>query len=385
MMNFMDEEDGRKRSRRNPEELPGPDSAVESRGGAGGRLRIYFTFDDVMNFRLLQSVGPAAESLFALMLLGGAGERTGHVGGPEDAFAQWRKNVVFRHDRRHDRRLTLLLRTGEALAEWPESMSLACSPSGRTTARFDPPEAAGADRPVRLDMLANHRLAVALRAFTQTAVQPYWPRIQSHLDQKCESSGRAMARGGMEALFATLAGEGLRWRPSVLSMPSEQPREVRLRGRGLLLAPSLFLTGPPRLFLDERTPGNVPVLVHAARPAPSAAVSLWGTGPRSGDGAVPRTEQAARAGREHEQPLAPLVGSTRSAVLQALVQGLTTTELAHHVGVSPGSASQHASVLRNAGLVSTTRTPTSAIHTLTPLGEALLRGPWLTPGRQGGA
>ncbi|MFI9626317.1 winged helix-turn-helix domain-containing protein [Streptomyces sp. NPDC052042] len=104
---------------------------------------------------------------------------------------------------------------------------------------------------------------------------------------------------------------------------------------------------------------------------------------RSGAWAVGDTPRAGGTGER--QPLGTLVGSTRAAVLQALTVSLTTSELARCVGVTPGSASQHASVLRRAGLVSTTRTHTSAIHTLTPLGAALLRAPWLPPGLDDGA
>jgi DNA-binding transcriptional ArsR family regulator len=72
--------------------------------------------------------------------------------------------------------------------------------------------------------------------------------------------------------------------------------------------------------------------------------------------------------------LGRLVGHTRSAVLQAIRLGCTTSELARRAGVSLASASQHAAVLREAGLVVTLRNGNAVLHTLTPLGAALLRG-----------
>ncbi|MFC8373392.1 winged helix-turn-helix domain-containing protein [Streptomyces sp. NPDC057239] len=51
----------------------------------------------------------------------------------------------------------------------------------------------------------------------------------------------------------------------------------------------------------------------------------------------------------------------------------TTTETADRVGISLPSASQHTTVLRNAGLITTTRTGIAVLHTLTPLGTALLQ------------
>ncbi|MFB7222977.1 hypothetical protein [Streptomyces sp. NPDC056227] len=46
----------------------------------------------------------------------------------------------------------------------------------------------------------------------------------------------------------------------------------------------------------------------------------------------------------------------------------------HWAGGPAASASQHACVLREAGLVLTLRHGSSVLHTLTPLGGSLLRG-----------
>ncbi|MGC9544412.1 ArsR/SmtB family transcription factor [Streptomyces sp. UG1] len=72
--------------------------------------------------------------------------------------------------------------------------------------------------------------------------------------------------------------------------------------------------------------------------------------------------------------LARLLGHTRAAVLQALGGDCTTSELARRAGVSISSASEHAAVLRGAGLVSSTRQRNAVHHSLTPVGLALLDG-----------
>lgn len=72
--------------------------------------------------------------------------------------------------------------------------------------------------------------------------------------------------------------------------------------------------------------------------------------------------------------LGPLLGRTRAAVLAGVRDPATTTALAERVGVSLAAASQHATVLRNAGLVHTTRIGIAVLHSLTPLGRALLDG-----------
>ena len=81
------------------------------------------------------------------------------------------------------------------------------------------------------------------------------------------------------------------------------------------------------------------------------------------------------------RPLADLLGRTRAAVLGAVNGGRNTTDLAQTVGTSIASASEHAAVLRSAGLISTHRTGPAVLHSLTPLGESLLRRPTARGGR----
>jgi DNA-binding transcriptional ArsR family regulator len=74
--------------------------------------------------------------------------------------------------------------------------------------------------------------------------------------------------------------------------------------------------------------------------------------------------------------LAGLLGRTRAAVLQAVAgsSGCTTTELASRLRLPLSTASQQAAVLREAGLVTRRQQGKSALHTVTPLGVAVLRG-----------
>ena len=70
--------------------------------------------------------------------------------------------------------------------------------------------------------------------------------------------------------------------------------------------------------------------------------------------------------------LAALLGRTRAKAIRGIAAGCTTTELARAPGVAPATASEHATVLRNARLISTRRHRNAVLHTLTPLGAALL-------------
>lgn len=58
-----------------------------------------------------------------------------------------------------------------------------------------------------------------------------------------------------------------------------------------------------------------------------------------------------------------------------IADGCTTSELAQRIGISPGGASQHATVLREAGLVVSHRHRNTVRHTLTGLGAGLLNAP----------
>ncbi|WEH33269.1 helix-turn-helix domain-containing protein [Streptomyces sp. AM 4-1-1] len=190
------------------------------------------------------------------------------------------------------------------------------------------------------------RLIGALRGYHRAAVEPYWPHIQASVEADRAVRGRALLDGGADELLGTLPPM-MRWRAPVLEADYPVDRELRLDGRGLLLQPSFFCRGTPVVYRDPHLP---PVLVY------------------------PVTHPGAPTFAEPGPWLGRLVGHTRSAVLRSIGDGCTTSELARRAGVSLASASQHACVLREAGLVHTLRHGSSVLHTLTPLGGSLLRG-----------
>ncbi|WP_079148739.1 ArsR/SmtB family transcription factor [Streptomyces agglomeratus] len=191
------------------------------------------------------------------------------------------------------------------------------------------------------------RLTGALRGYHRAAVEPYWPHIQARVEADRAARGRALLDGGADELLTSLPPM-LRWRPPVLEADYPVDRDLYLRGRGLLLQPSFFCRGTPVVYRDPHLP---PVLVYPVTHA---------------DAPVPADDPG--------PPLGRLMGQTRSTVLGTIGSGCTTSELARRAGVSLASASQHACVLREAGLVVTLRHGNAVLHTLTPLGAALLRG-----------
>jgi DNA-binding transcriptional ArsR family regulator len=142
----------------------------------------------------------------------------------------------------------------------------------------------------------------------------------------------------------------MRWSPPVLEINYPVDHEIHLAGRGLRLIPSAFCWRQPITLIDPDLP---PVLVY-----PVHRSHHWWT-------ATPAGGQGSRA-------LAKLLGVTRAACLQVIEDGCTTGELARRVGIAQPTASQHATTLREAGLIATTRFANTVIHILTPLGAGLL-------------
>ncbi|MFG2627722.1 ArsR/SmtB family transcription factor [Streptomyces sp. NPDC048473] len=190
------------------------------------------------------------------------------------------------------------------------------------------------------------RLIAALRGYHRAAIEPYWPHIQASVEADRAVRGRALLDGGAEELLASLPPM-IRWRAPVLEADYPVDRELHLDGRGLLLQPSYFCRVTPVVYRDPQLP---PVLVY------------------------PVTHSRAPVFAEPGPWLGRLLGNTRSTILRAIGNGCTTSELARRAGVSLASASQHACVLREAGLIHTLRHGSSVLHTLTPLGGSLLRG-----------
>ncbi|MFF5176027.1 ArsR/SmtB family transcription factor [Micromonospora sp. NPDC000089] len=189
--------------------------------------------------------------------------------------------------------------------------------------------------------------------YRSLAIEPYWGRIQAAVDADRTRRARAMLEGGAEGLLASLRPT-VRWESGVLEVRDyPHSRELHLDGRGLLLVPSFFCAGTPVALLDPALP---PVLVYPVD-------RLGGLAPKPGAASVDGS------GRE---ALAALLGRTRAAVLEATDDGCTTGDLARRLQISPAAASQHTAVLRNAGLLVSRRDRNRVLHTLTPLGRAML-------------
>lgn len=191
-----------------------------------------------------------------------------------------------------------------------------------------------------------------LRAYHDTVITPLEETFHAHLYAERVRLSGALFRTGIEELLANLA-PAVRWRPPVLEIGSyPDERDVHLDGRGLLLIPSYFCWKTPIALAD---PGLPPVLVYPLHHRLTA--------PPPADDAPLHTLQALQA----------LLGTTRTAILRATATSATTGEAARRSGVTATTASHHTAVLRDAGLITSHRHANTVLHTLTPLGAALLK------------
>jgi DNA-binding transcriptional ArsR family regulator len=194
------------------------------------------------------------------------------------------------------------------------------------------------------------RLTDALGVYWRAALEPFWHMMQAHAQADTAYRGQVLLAGGVRRLLVTLH-PSVDWRPPLLLIQNGSDEDILLRGTGLVLQPSFFLWPTP-IVLHE--PGMPAVLVYPINPSPG-----W-------------SHDADRTSMPRLSGLSALLGRTRAAVLEAARPGRSTTEIARCVGTSLPTASQHTSVLRGAGLITTRRHGGAVIHELSDLGAALL-------------
>ena len=90
--------------------------------------------------------------------------------------------------------------------------------------------------------MTRRQVAAVVHEFHRLVVLPRWRRIRGYLEAEREVRARIMTAGGIGRLLTTVHPRA-QWQAPVLELPLERHSEVRLGGRGLLLTPSLFLSG----------------------------------------------------------------------------------------------------------------------------------------------
>jgi DNA-binding transcriptional ArsR family regulator len=319
-------------------------------------LRMYFSSDDLSRIRFAGRPDSLWEAVLSITLLGGKQGRA--------IFNPWRVHARRELATLPREQLRLLRYMAPPRGSFPDFLTppqasqgleegideVLSTPRGRLRRELEilPGRPSWARSLADGDPEVLTDLGRALRNYHHAVIAPYEPRIQTLIDSERALRTQPMLDHGSEALLGSL-GPSMRWSPPVLKVDYPLEREVHLAGRGLRLVPSAFCCRYPITFVD---PGLPPVLVY-----PVLRTHHWWTNP---------------VGSQGPRALANLLGASRAACLQVIHDGCTTGELARRVGIAQPTASQHATTLREAGLIATIRLANTVIHTLTPLGAALL-------------
>lgn len=199
---------------------------------------------------------------------------------------------------------------------------------------------------------ASSRLSVAFsrsRSLSRLAssAAPWWTRISALLESEIAARARRLVAVGAQAAFTGLH-QTVRWDQGTLYVhPTKKaPADVDLAGRGLLLVPAAFTW--PNVWPRTDPPWD-PALVYP----PSGIADLWASDERRDDA------------------LESLLGRRRAQVLLELDRPASTLGLAQRMGVSPGSVSDHLTILRRAGLVMRRREGRRVIYARTAKGDDL--------------
>jgi DNA-binding transcriptional ArsR family regulator len=190
-------------------------------------------------------------------------------------------------------------------------------------------------------------LDTAIRVSYRALLSEQWPRVQAGFRAEVSLRASLFAEQGVRAVLTSIY-PGTSWDGSVLQIPVESRLRLDLRGRGVILMPSVMWRGRPLFTHDPG--GSLMIVYAAATPLPLVTGDLGGSS------------------------LAALIGTTRATMLALAATRPTTTELARQAEVSAASASGHTKVLRECGLITTRRDGKAVRHALTGLGEQLLNG-----------
>ncbi|MEU7001403.1 helix-turn-helix domain-containing protein [Nonomuraea sp. NPDC046570] len=324
---------------------------------ARGILRIIFTGDDLARVRVASRADPMWELVTSLQRLQAGDGGAAMTGWRREARANLAEAGLLPEVRE------LLLPLAPRARYFPDFLTPIEAQQGMGSglgALLDTPPSrvrkemellrAHSGLPGRLEDLARatprsmRELGRVAGGYWQAALAGHWGTVERVVSRERGMLVRHLAEGGVEQMLSMLPAT--RWRAPVLEIDYPAGgREVRLAGRGLVVVPSYFCRVAPVTLADPSLP---PVLIYP----------------------VPRRNQPSPQAKD---ALAELLGRTRARVLRciALAPGCSTTELARRAGLPPSSASEHARVLRQAGLIASIRHANLMLHQVTEIGDRL--------------
>lgn len=231
------------------------------------------------------------------------------------------------------------------------------------------------DAPALEALLADddpaQRLAEAMHVAFDLLVAPWWTRIQSFVHADIAYWTSRLATEGLGTVLDELHND-IAWDGTTLSLgPGDAPFDAKTRGGGLIQLPL-------RLLRDEapdpntRDEGLALLPLALLYPVPGACFKeRWQTTllfPTRSVGKI-WEDSSITVGRD---PLADLLGRNRASILSQTVPGRGTLTIARSLGLSPATVSEHLSILRASGLVTSFRAGRSVIYQSTNMGRLLL-------------
>lgn len=194
---------------------------------------------------------------------------------------------------------------------------------------------------------ALRRIVAALGQLWETCFEPYWPRMRAVLEADIVYRGRQVSQAGLSAMLNGLTSR-ISYDHGIIEMRMADPRpRVRaVGGEGLTLVPTMFTRRGSAPVGD-----GPPMVLYPAR----------------GQGALWEAERVA-----NPAAVAAILGETRASLLAALGDPASSTELGVRLGVTASAVNQHLRVLRDAGLLVSTRYGRSVLYLRSELGTALL-------------
>jgi DNA-binding MarR family transcriptional regulator len=208
------------------------------------------------------------------------------------------------------------------------------------------------------DTASFRQLCAGLNSLYAHLLGPYQEQLTGLFIADRTVRMRHLLSGGIERLLTQANPQWMRWNPPVLEirMPNKVEWDLHLGGQGILLVPSTFGT---RSLVDDATQPQ-PIVSYPAG-LDQSLHRLTAFTPEQTTASPPTA-------------VAALLGPTRSAVLHVIAEhpGCSTKEVATLAGIAPASASEHATILREAKLIHTTRHRNTALHSPSDLGITLL-------------
>ena len=191
------------------------------------------------------------------------------------------------------------------------------------------------------------RLAAEVQAYWRVAIEPIWSRLAGLLDAEIGYRADQLTSGGIvRAAGEPASGAGVRGRRVADSLAHLAVAESARRSRGAVGAVRVRLA-----FAAGRHQSKGATLIYS----PRGVGQVW-------EGST----------RSSAPPAADLLGRSRAALLVKLDLPLSTTQVARDLGLSAGSVSEHLSVLRRSGLVTSRRSGRQVLYQRTALGTDLL-------------